>query len=197
MSAPAWARWLARSPRKWMIGVYLCWAAAMLVACSVPGNWEPVHVMLWVFAGLATGHWVLHALVTLTINSGSSQVFAPEFWSDVRRWAAWPLILSFVAVLWQLQLPLYARFLISLPWLNGLVERAKADPRREFDDQWVGLYYVDQVLVDDDRVSIRVNEEEFLIHGGFHFYFGRARTAGNQSWFWQRWYTWSFDGIDF
>ena len=180
-SGPGWAIWLARSPRKWMIWVYLCWAAVMLVACSVPGNWEPAITLAGVFAVVASGHWLLHVLIAVHVRY-YFKLPTVEFGSELRRWTAWPLLVVVVVGLVLFRVPLYARFFVSLPWLEAAANRAGAPHATE---RWIGLFHVNDVTVEETGTYFETSDGVYC-ESGFVFC-GRDQTPANSWRLWGRW----------
>ena len=79
------------------------------------------------------------------------------------------LALAISNLLVRAGIPTKARFYVSLPAMNRLVEQAKMDPDSILDEEWVGLYPMRDVAIFEGGFRFLVRWAGFLDPGGFAY----------------------------
>ena len=189
-----WVLVLFRPPHLITTYIQAIWAIGVMIASSVPGgNFAAVGPLLWSGFALAV-FYVIRAMIAfvmfllfLPLERGGNR--------RARRWAAFPMIVVVTATLLLGRVPLYVRFLVSLPSLNDVVARSNTQPAAVWSPRWVGLFPVDQVESGTHGVRLRIPGTGFL-SGPYGFAYSRtplsATGDGGTFWpLWGDWYVWS------
>ena len=187
---PWWVDSLARPPVLFVIWVQVAWALGMMVAFSVPGGNFPGDALLLLLGCVLGIWWVVRALLALAVFVS----FRAEMrgrWRHVRRWAALPVITCVTAMLLYFQVPLLARFLVSLPSLNAVVRASDLEPK-QWKERWVGLVPVSSVERMPDGLRLTVPGAGFMELWGFAYSKTPLPDAyGRYEQLWGDWYVWT------
>ena len=141
-------------------------AAGILFGSSMIANSGPETTNAWHWFVNSIG-WILLLLISLVAMVAKGirkRSIKPQMMHVIPF-----LALAVSNLLFRAEIPIKARFFVSLPAMNRLAEQAKMDPDSILDEDWVGLYPIKDVSTFEGGFRFLVRWAGFLDPGGFAY----------------------------